>query len=1546
MKKQYNIILTVLLVLALFTTPAAADDVAVFIWWVDAPGSTTLTVEAGTNVLFEAEADTTNPPLDIDVVLLEGTTIIQTFADINSYSDFFYDHLFTINTDDLEGTYTVQITATTSTDVDQEEITLVVTPLNSPPVLDPISDKEIEADQTLEFQVTATDEDGDTLTYEVEPTEPGMSFDEDTGEFSWTPTEPGTYTITITVDDGNGGTDEETITITVLEPSDENHPPTFDLSPDADSILFALLPFPVFERPVNELLAIDVIGIDADNDPLEFSVDSIITKLPPGVQFTDLGEGSDNALIYGTPTAAGIYPLFITVTDGKDSFSYGVILKIEEKQSPIINGGDPLDDITINEGETAVLSITAEDEDSDSVTLSAYTYSCISGTNTCLHLPLPTDVLFIDNNDGTGQFTFAPDYTYVQHPDTKKSTTLIVYAEDETHKVKQTFDYTVLDVNQLPEFTSGDYYEIPVGTLLQFDVDVTDADAEDTVKVVWEEPLPTGASFNTPEFTWTPTSDQIGTHEVTFVATDEIDVATQDVTIVVLATACSDGIDNDGDTLVDMDDPGCDSPEDDNEFNDLLPQCSDNLDNDFDGHIDEEDFGCYEETGNYNPFDNDESDDISFECSDGIDNDGDGLVDIDDPGCNEEGGFYDPLDNDEFNPLPPSFEITGIKCEDTNRDGICEITSVTGAPTILYVIDTSSSTISPFAGDPVPDMNGDGAVNTVLDAEIAAYIALTEHIVAEGFGDSATIAIISFNDFATEVDTQPGTAGIQITSLAGDDTDGNGELDIVEALGTLASGGSTDYEAALQKALEIYGSESLESENSNLIFLSDGAPLNFNYFDEAIELQSKINNVRAFGVGATATLGPLQDIDPAAQIFENSNKLIDFFGLGGSVILGDDILLEGITIYIDENNNEMLDADEYFTITDSNGAFLFPDLGPGTYIVREIIPEGYIQMAPSDGFFEVTLPVTSPTNLEFANAVAYCSDGVDNDADGFIDFPADAGCESPEDDNETNIVVEVAECSDDIDNDGDGLNNAADPGCYDEEGNYDPLDDDESDATTQCQDGIDNDGDGFVDFPDDFSCDSPQDDDEELPAAQCQDGIDNDGDGNIDELDEGCLDEDGNYNAQDNDESDEPVIILNQCEDGLDNDADWLIDFPNDPGCESSHDDDESDDPVINEDPTIEPIKPQTVNEGELLEIDFTIDDPEDDLLIVEVASPDSITMNLESIAGNAVNLIDNGDNTYTIQLKPLFTFVQHPSLEEGFTLVIAVMDNAGNRVQEEFEVTVFDVNQIPQFVSETAYSVSLGDTLTFTIEAIDGDSEDILKYDFNLPLPTGATTHNQEFTWAPAVDQIGTHNLRVSVTDSIINTPILEDIIIVVGATVCSDNLDNDNDGLTDAKDPGCYDESGNYNPLDNNEGDTTTACQDGIDNDFDGFLDLEDPGCENPFDNDEFHIIKKPKKGIEIVYAHPTPEVVYPGESTTIVTRVENNGNVDLKDVRFTVFIYDLEYYYSTGEFNLDDGEGETRVIPLQIPDYAPSGDYVIKVTAKNSQIHETAHRIITVQ
>ena len=100
---------------------------------------------------------------------------------------------------------------------------------------------------------------------------------------------------------------------------------------------------------------------------------------------------------------------------------------------------------------------------------------------------------------------------------------------------------------------------------------------------------------------------------------------------------CEDGIDNDGDGLVDAaEDRGCDGPSDPSER--ATPgskfQCDDGIDNDGDGFVDAPaDPGCpFPDATIENP-----------ECDDGIDNDQNGLTDFDDPKCSPKWPYWEAL---------------------------------------------------------------------------------------------------------------------------------------------------------------------------------------------------------------------------------------------------------------------------------------------------------------------------------------------------------------------------------------------------------------------------------------------------------------------------------------------------------------------------------------------------------------------------------------------------------------------------------------------------------------------------------------------------------------------------------------------------------------------------------------------------------------------------------------------------------------------------------------------------------------------------------------
>ena len=97
-----------------------------------------------------------------------------------------------------------------------DEITVGV---NHPPILK-IGDKSIKQGQLLEFTISATDPDNDTLIYSASNLPPGARFDFETRTFSWTPTQVETYTgVHFQVFDGEF-VDSQDISITVSASSD------------------------------------------------------------------------------------------------------------------------------------------------------------------------------------------------------------------------------------------------------------------------------------------------------------------------------------------------------------------------------------------------------------------------------------------------------------------------------------------------------------------------------------------------------------------------------------------------------------------------------------------------------------------------------------------------------------------------------------------------------------------------------------------------------------------------------------------------------------------------------------------------------------------------------------------------------------------------------------------------------------------------------------------------------------------------------------------------------------------------------------------------------------------------------------------------------------------------------------------------------------------------------------------------------------------------------------------------------------------------------
>ena len=90
---------------------------------------------------------------------------------------------------------------------------------NRPPVLSPIGSRTVDEAQTLTFALSATDPDGDSLTYSASNLPTGANFNPTSRTFTWTPGygAAGNYSVQFTVTDSATppASDSETVTITV-----------------------------------------------------------------------------------------------------------------------------------------------------------------------------------------------------------------------------------------------------------------------------------------------------------------------------------------------------------------------------------------------------------------------------------------------------------------------------------------------------------------------------------------------------------------------------------------------------------------------------------------------------------------------------------------------------------------------------------------------------------------------------------------------------------------------------------------------------------------------------------------------------------------------------------------------------------------------------------------------------------------------------------------------------------------------------------------------------------------------------------------------------------------------------------------------------------------------------------------------------------------------------------------------------------------------------------------------------------------------------------
>jgi hypothetical protein len=196
-------------------------------------------------------------------------------------------------------------------------------------------------------------------------------------------------------------------------------------------------------------------------------------------------------------------------------------------------------------------------------------------------------------------------------------------------------------------------------------------------------------------------------------------------------------------------------------------------------------------------------------------------------------------------------------------------------------------------------------------------------------------------------------------------------------------------------------------------------------------------------------------IDTSAHTMQIDFIMYEQAGVGTK-----NISIQNATLYIDGiNQTSLSNADSTPTTFDCINSTIF--YFKGGLIINDIYVIHYNQ---SEGFV--------PINTSLLPNVTYqCNDGIDNDADSFIDMD-DPQCDFLTEDSE--LPADTAECTDGEDNDDDFLVD------YPQDTACDNASDNNEFPRNyfQCNDGVDNDGDGLADYGYDPSCISFSDNDE------------------------------------------------------------------------------------------------------------------------------------------------------------------------------------------------------------------------------------------------------------------------------------------------------------------------------------------------------------------------------------------------------------------------------------------------------------------------------------
>jgi len=360
---------------------------------------------------------------------------------------------------------------------------------NEQPVLDLESQLRASVGKELNLKLNASDSDDDTLTYSAEGIPENATFDDETGEFSWTPTEDDTgitYSMIFYVMDGWGGFDETAVELRA------NRPPTFNII-DKDH-----------KAVPGERFHLNISGIstygDPDNDKLNFSADTDLFNMSPDGEI-DFVPGTEDW---------GYHKIKIKAEDGwggeaKESINLTIDTPPKFEDFP--------EDQTIRTRENFHDKIIIKDPDTNKGEI-----EFVAGTN----------LTGFDIDNDTGEIDFTPEWG--QEGDYKVNISIKQKSCGQTYNLERILELKIVRDNYPPEFKDlPDKLYSEVGRKSEFDINATDKDGNILTYSVKTNLTNYTMNPNTGKLSLMPENKDSGMQEIEFTVSDGTDTTTKKV---------------------------------------------------------------------------------------------------------------------------------------------------------------------------------------------------------------------------------------------------------------------------------------------------------------------------------------------------------------------------------------------------------------------------------------------------------------------------------------------------------------------------------------------------------------------------------------------------------------------------------------------------------------------------------------------------------------------------------------------------------------------------------------------------------------------------------------------------------------------------------------------------------------------------------------------------------------------------------------------------------------------------------------------------------